>query len=100
LDLLYAPEHSAMPSLTQLVSSIAQSQTLKLEDTNPFVAYAIASFHLHCQTASTSEIESLIKRILNSRTRGICQVESSLNSARFQGSFEAVNQYWHKRVYG
>lgn len=98
LDLLYAPEQRAMPSLAQLDTSMAPSPTWKLEATNPFVAYAIASFYFHCQTTSHSRIDSLIQRILKGQTRGLSPTtESCANSARFQGSFAAVNQYWHTR---
>lgn len=40
--MLYAPEQVAMPSLEQLNDFVAQSETLKLSDTHPFEAYAIA----------------------------------------------------------
>ncbi|MCW6052946.1 hypothetical protein K4039_23455 [Lyngbya sp. CCAP 1446/10] len=98
LDLLYAPEQVAMPSLEQLDDFVAQSETLKLEDTHPFEAYAIANFHLHQKTAQLEKIVPLIERILKGNTNTSSNWEKEkINSERFKGSFEIVEQYWNQR---
>jgi hypothetical protein len=101
LDMLYAPEQVAMPSLEQLNDFVAQSETLKLEDAHPFEAYAIANFHLHQKTAQPEKIFPLIERILKGNTKTSSSWEKeSLNSERFKGSFEIVEQYWNQRNQG
>lgn len=45
LDLLYAPENVSMPSLEQLQKPVAGNGSLKLQQANPFLAYAIALFY-------------------------------------------------------
>ncbi len=98
LDLLYAPEQVAMPSLEQLNDFVAQSETLKLEDTHPFEAYAIANFHLHQKTAQPEKIVPLLERILKGNTKTSSGWEKeNINSERFKGSFEIVEQYWNQR---
>lgn len=98
LDLLYASEHVAMPSLDQLDDFVAQSDTLKLEDTHPFEAYAIAKFHLHQKPAQSEKIVSLIERILKGNTINYSSGgKEILNSERFKGSFEIVDRYWNQR---
>ncbi len=87
-----------MPSLEQLNDFVAQSETLKLEDTHPFEAYAIANFHLHQKTAQPEKIVPLIERILKGNTKTSSGWEKeSLKSERFKGSFEIVDQYWNQR---
>ncbi len=98
LDLLYAPEQVAMPSLEQLNDFVAQSETLKLSDTHPFEAYAIANFHLYQKTAQPEKIVPLIERILKGNTKTSSSWEKeNINSERFKGSFEIVEQYWNQR---
>ncbi|MEH2165444.1 MAG: hypothetical protein V7K41_01935 [Nostoc sp.] len=98
LYLLYAPEQVAMPSLEQLNDFVAQSETLKLSDTHPFEAYAIANFHLHQKTAQPEKVVPLIEQILKGHTKTSSGWEKeSLNSERFKGSFEMVEQYWNQR---
>ena len=94
LDLLYAPEQVAMPSLTQLDTPVSQSDTWKLDDINPFVAYAITSFHLHQKTASPEKFFPLIKRILNGRIKTATGSEKNINSIDFRDSFDRVDSYW------
>lgn len=97
LVLLYAPEQVAMPSLEQLNDFVAQSETLKLEDTHPFEAYAITNFHLHEKTDQSEKIVPLIERILKGNTKASSGWEKeSLNSERFKGSFEIVDWYWNQ----
>ncbi len=97
LDMLYAPEQVAMPSLEQLNDFVAQSETLKLEDAHPFEAYAIANFHLHQKTAQSEKILPLLERILKGNTKTSSSWEKeSLNSERFKGSFEIVDRYWNQ----
>ncbi|HAZ46439.1 MAG TPA: hypothetical protein DDW76_32380 [Cyanobacteria bacterium UBA11369] len=101
LDLLYAPEQVAMPSLEQLDDLVAQSETLKLEDTHPFEAYAIANFHLHQKTAQPEKIVPLIERILKGNTKISSNWEKEkINSERFKVSFEIVDRYWNQRNQG
>lgn len=97
LDMLYAPEQVAMPSLEQLNDFVAQSETLKLSDAHPFEAYAIANFHLHQKTANSEKILPLLERILKGNTKTSSSWEKeSLNSERFKGSFEIVDRYWNQ----
>lgn len=97
LDMLYAPEQVAMPSLEQLNDFVAQSETLKLSDTHPFEAYAIANFHLHQKTAQPEKIVPLLERILKGNTKNSSDWEKEkINSERFKGSFEIVEQYWNQ----
>ncbi|MBV8883319.1 MAG: hypothetical protein JO235_04880 [Chroococcidiopsidaceae cyanobacterium CP_BM_RX_35] len=101
LDMLYAPEQVAMPSLEQLNNFVAQSETLKLEDTHPFEAYAITSFHLHQKTAQPEKIVPLIERILKGNTKTSSGWEKeNINLERFKGSFEIVEHYWNQRNQG
>ncbi|MEJ6485762.1 hypothetical protein N0Y54_31505 [Nostoc punctiforme UO1] len=98
LDLLYAPEQVAMPSLEQLNAFVAQSETLKLEDTHPFEAYAIVNFHLHQKTTQPEKIVPLLERILDNNTKTSSGWEKeNINSERFKGSFEMVEHYWNQR---
>ena len=97
LDIFYAPEQVAMPSLTQLDTPVAKSQTWKLEEINPFVAYAIASFHLHHKTGSATKVFSLMQRILNGTRKTSYESEYNINSVRFRESFERVDRYWSDR---
>lgn len=97
LDLLYAPEQVAMPSLEQLNNCVAQSETLKLSDAHPFEAYAIANFHLHQKTAQPEKIVPLLEQILNGNTTtSPGGGKESVNSERFKGSFEIVDRYWNQ----
>lgn len=45
LNLLYAAENISMPSLKQLEQPVRGGDGLKLQEVNPFLAYAIAKFH-------------------------------------------------------
>jgi len=97
LDMLYAPEQVAMPSLEQLNDFVAQSKILKLEDTHPFEAYAIAKFHLHQKTAQPEKIVRSLERILKGNTKTSSGwKKQNINSERFKGSFEIVEQYWNQ----
>ncbi len=95
LDLLYAPEQVGIPSLTQLDHLVAQSKTLKLEDTHPFVAYAIAKFYHQDKTTPTEEVVPIIQRILNWKTTTLHQEKKQINFARFSDSFDIVDRYWN-----
>jgi len=91
LDLLYAPENAATPSWQQLNAPVAGSDSLKLADIHPFVAYAIAIFHKHKNP--TPEINSLLDSIVNGKTKTAVG-EEKLNSEFFGDSFAVVDAYW------
>jgi hypothetical protein len=74
-----------MPSLIELENTVAQSDTLKLEDTHPFIAYAVAQFHYHNTMNSPDQVSPIIERILNS------------NQTNFPESFELVDNYWKSK---
>ncbi|NEP90474.1 MAG: hypothetical protein F6K18_28660 [Okeania sp. SIO2C2] len=93
LDLLYAPENMAMPSWQQLEQTVAGSESLKLGDIHPFVAYAIAIFHK--QKKLTPEINSLLDSIVNGKTKTALG-EEKLNSELFGDSFAVVDAYWQQ----
>lgn len=92
LDLLYAPENAAMPSLQQLDAPAKGSETLKLENIHPFVAYAIARFHE--QKNPCPEIGSVVDRIVNGKTKTVLGEEKP-NSV-FEKSFAMVDAYWQR----
>lgn len=91
LDLLYAPENAAMPSWQQLDAPVAGSNSLKLADIHPFVAYAIAIFQKHQN--SNPEKNSLLDRIVHGQTKTVLG-EAKLNSEFFGDSFAVVDAYW------
>ena len=57
-----------------------------------------AKFHLHQKTAQPEKIVPLIERILKGNTKNSSDWEKEkINSERFKGSFEIVDQYWNQR---
>lgn len=93
LDLLYAPENAAMLSWQQLDAPVAGSESLKLADIHPFVAYAIALFHKHKNPAP--EINTLLESIVNGKTKTVLGEEKP-NSELFGDSFAVVDAYWQQ----
>ncbi|MGB3512180.1 MAG: hypothetical protein WBA93_23670 [Microcoleaceae cyanobacterium] len=82
-----------MPSLQQLNTPVTGSETFKLGDIHPFVAYAIALFHQHKNP--TPEINSLLKSIVNGKTKTALG-EQKPNSELFGDSFAVVDTYWEQ----
>jgi hypothetical protein len=74
LDLLFAPEQAYLPSLAEL-------ETTELIVVNPFLAYAIALFHLKNQEQVNNWFQTIAKN-------------KSIKIDNFQGSLEIANNYW------
>lgn len=92
LELLYAPEHVALPTVELLQQPVTGSENLYLAHSQPFVAYAIAKFHHHQHPdAATS---ALLEDVLSSETETITMKAS--NQFLFKTAFEEVSQYWQQ----
>ncbi len=101
LDLLYAPENVGMLSLAHLEQPVANNAAVKLEDTNPFVAYAVAKFNerLNINPAETPLKNSnrpadlLSQRILETQAKILNHEIPQLGSFDLTRSFEEVDRY-------
>jgi hypothetical protein len=74
LDLLFASDQVYLPSLTEL-------ETTELMVVNPFLAYAIALFHLKNQEQVNNWFQTIAKN-------------KSIKIDNFQGSLALANNYW------
>ncbi|MEY4518678.1 MAG: hypothetical protein RLZZ499_1277 [Cyanobacteriota bacterium] len=74
LELLSAPEQAYLPSLAEL-------ETTELIVVNPFLAYAIALFHLKNQEQVNNWFQTIAKN-------------KSIKIDNFQGSLAIANNYW------
>ena len=87
LDLLYAPEQVYLPSLAELNTT----KTTALTKTHPFIAYAIALFHLHQQTELIEQITALIESLKNSEL-----TYSSRTTANSNKLWKIIDCYWKR----
>ena len=76
LDLLFASDQVYLPSLTEL-------ETAELIVVNPFLAYAIALFHLKNQAQVNNWFQTIAKK-------------KSIKIDNFQGSLAIANNYWEQ----
>lgn len=76
LELLSAPEQAYLPSLAEL-------ETTELMVVNPFLAYAIALFHLKNQVQVNNWFQTIAKN-------------KSIKIDNFQGSLAIANNYWEQ----
>lgn len=101
LNLLYAPENVGMLSLTQLEQPVANNAPLKLEDTNPFVAYAVAKFNegLNIDQGGTpiqnsnSPVNLISQRILDTQAKILNDEIPQPGSFDLTRSFQVVDRY-------
>ena len=76
LDLLFASDQVYLPSLTEL-------ETTELIVVNPFLAYAVALFHLKNQAQVNNWFQTIAKK-------------KSIKIDNFQGSLAIANNYWEQ----
>ena len=98
LDMLYAPEQIATPSLAQLDDVVTQGTKWKLENLHPFVAYAIACYHLYQEAGLERSASLFSQRILDGHIATPTGADATVNSICFQESFVCVDRYWHDRI--
>jgi len=91
LKLLYAPENAALTPCEQLAETVAGSDTWKLANVYPFVAYALLCWHQN--QSSCPELKSVLEQLAHGSTQTVLGVEKP-NSELFTDSFAAVDTYW------